>query len=211
MKFADTRRKATAHLKEACPRLGPVVKAVGPCRLTLKRDRFTMLTRSILYQQISGHAAKAIHDRLVAAMPTGKFTAVGLAGLSDEAYRTAGVSKQKVSYLRSLAGLTISGELKLRGLEKQSDEEIIENLVQIKGVGVWTAQMFLMFSLGRPDVLPWGDLGVRQAIQKLFGFEAMPTRAECEEVAAPWAPYRTFASWYCWRSLELEKGGEYIL
>lgn len=211
MGFVETRRLAVQHLKQACPKLGPVVEAVGPCRLRLRRDRFTMLTRSILYQQISGHAAKAIHDRLVAQMPNGKFTAVALAGLSDEAYRAAGVSKQKVGYLRSLAGLTISGDLRLRGLDKRSDEEIIEHLVQIKGVGVWTSHMFLMFSMGRPDVLPWGDLGVRQAIRKLHGLDALPTRAECEEVARPWTPYRTFASWYCWRSLELETGGEYIL
>ncbi len=184
-----------------------VIQAVGPCRLSLRRDRFGMLARSILYQQISGHAAKAIHGRLVAAMPAGVLSAEGLANLSDSEYRAAGVSGPKARYLRSLGELTLDGDVRLSRIGRLTDDQIIAELTKVKGIGVWTAQMFLMFSLGRPDVLPWDDLGVRQAIERLFGLDEAPDRARCEEIARPWRPYATIASWYCWRSLELENGG----
>lgn len=163
-----------------------------------------MLARSIIYQQISGAAARTILGRLTDALPGKQLTPECLAALTLEEYRLAGVSKQKASYLQSLATLASCGELKLARIGRYADEDIIAQLTQVKGIGVWTAQMFLIFSLGRPDVLPCDDLGVRQAIRKLYGLEAMPTRAESERIAAPWRPYASVASWYCWRSLEIK-------
>jgi DNA-3-methyladenine glycosylase II len=207
MNHAAMREEAAKHLRKKCPVMRQVIKNVGPCTLTLQRDRFAMLARSILHQQISGHAAKAIMGKLLTRLPDGRLTAAGFAALTDDEYRASGVSAQKSKYLRSLAELTLDGKVKLTGLTNWSDQKIIDELVQIKGIGVWTAQMFLMFSLGRPDVLPWDDLGVRTAIRKLFELEEMPKRADCERVAAPWRPYATVASWYCWRSLEVQDPG----
>ena len=207
MTHAAMREAAVKHLRRRCPVMRGVVKAVGPCTIKLRRDRFGMLARSILFQQISGHAANAILAKLRTQLPGGKLAADALAGLSDEEFRASGVSGQKTRYLRSLSELTLDGSLKLTGLARQSDQQIIDALIQVKGVGVWTAQMFLMFSLGRPDVLPWDDLGVRQAIRKLYGLDELPTRTECEQVAEPWRPYASVASWYCWRSLEVKDPG----
>ncbi|MEZ5365878.1 MAG: DNA-3-methyladenine glycosylase [Bryobacterales bacterium] len=207
MTHAAMREAAAKHLSRRCPKMRAVVKAVGPCTITLRRDRFGMLAHSILYQQISGHAAKAIERKLLANLPNGKLKAEGLASLDDETFRASGVSAQKAKYLRSLAELTLEGKVKLTGLTRWSDQAIIDELVQIKGVGVWTAQMFLIFSLGRPDVLPWDDLGVRSAMRKLFALEDLPKRDECEALAAPWRPYASVASWYCWRSLDVQDPG----
>lgn len=195
---------AARHLKRRDPILGAVIRQVGPCGYSLQRDRFGMLVRSIVFQQISGAAARTILGRLTGALPGGKLSAEGLAALKPEEYRLAGVSKQKTSYLQSLAELSLRGDLRLSRIGRYADEEIIAQLTRVKGIGVWTAQMFLMFSLGRPDVLPWDDLGVRQAIRKLYGLAEMPTRAQSERIAAPWRPYASVASWYCWRSLEIK-------
>jgi len=184
-----------------------VIQRVGPCSYPLRRDRFGSLARSIVYQQISGAAAQTILRRLVVALPDGNLTAAGLASFTLEQYRLAGVSKQKASYLKSLAERSLEGDLRLSQIGRLSDDQIIAELTEVKGIGVWTAQMFLMFSLGRPDVLPWDDLGVRQAIRKLYAFDEMPNRAESERIAAPWRPYASVASWYCWRSLDIVDPG----
>ena len=207
---AKQREAAVKGLRKACPRMRAVIAEVGPCRLNMQRDRFGMLGRSILYQQLSGYAAKAIHDRLLAALPEGRLTPDGLAALTEAQYRASGVSAQKTKYLRSLGESVAHGAVRLDRIGRLTDEEIIRQLTQVKGIGVWTAQMFLMFSLGRPDVLPWLDLGVRQAIQNLFGLDDLPDRDACEQSADAWRPYRTVASWYCWRSLELENKGVFF-
>ena len=207
MNHAAMREAAVKHLRRRCPVMREVVEAVGPCTMKVRRDRFGMLARSILFQQISGHAANAILRKLLTRLPNGKLSPAGLARLSDDEFRAAGVSGQKTRYLRSLAELTLDGKVKLTGLAKRSDRQIIDDLIQVKGIGVWTAQMFLMFSLGRPDVLPWDDLGVRQAIRRLYGLDELPKREECERVAEPWRPYASVASWYCWRSLEVQDPG----
>jgi len=204
------REEAVQGLRKDCPRMRAVIAEVGPCRLKMQRDRFGMLGRSILYQQLSGHAAKAIHDRLLGALPEGRLTPEGLGALSDAQYRASGVSAQKTKYLRSLAESVDQGAVRLDRIGRLSDDEIIQQLTQVKGIGVWTAQMFLMFSLGRPDVLPWLDLGVRQAIKNLFALDELPDREACEESSDAWRPYRTVASWYCWRSLELENKGVFF-
>lgn len=197
------RTAAERHLKRQDPVLRQVIRQVGPCTYPLRRDRFGSLARSIVYQQISGAAASTILGRLVASLPGGELEPAGLASFSAEQFRLAGVSKQKASYLKSLAELSLSGDLRLSQIGRLSDAEIIAELTQVKGIGAWTAQMFMMFSLGRPDVLPWDDLGVKQAIQKLYGLDEMPGRADSERIAEPWRPYASVASWYCWRSLEL--------
>jgi DNA-3-methyladenine glycosylase II len=180
-----------------------VIRRVGPCGLQLRRDRFHMLVRSILSQQISGYAAQAIRGRLEALVAPQALSAKNLAALSVEQLRTVGVSAQKAQYLLSLATKVRDGELRLNALGRLRDEAVIEQLVQVKGIGVWTAQMFLIFSLGRPDVMPCDDLGIRQAIRKLYGLEDMPDKATSLRIAESWRPYASIASWYCWRSLEL--------
>lgn len=201
------RAAAERHLRRNDPVMRRVIQRVGPCSYPLRRDRFGSLARSIVYQQISGAAARTILRRLVVALPDGKLTAAGLASFTLEQYRLAGVSKQKASYLKSLAERSLEGDLRLSQIGRLSDDQIIAELTEVKGIGVWTAQMFLMFSLGRPDVLPWDDLGVRQAIRKLYAFDEMPNRAESERIAAPWRPYASVASWYCWRSLDVVDPG----
>ena len=195
---------AARHLKRRDPVLAAVIRQVGPCGYSLQQDRFGMLVRSIVFQQLSGAAARTILGRLTEALPGKKLAPAGLAALTAEEYRLAGVSKQKSGYLQSLVELSLRGDLRLSRIGRYADEEIIAKLTQVKGIGVWTAQMFLMFSLGRPDVLPWDDLGVRQAIRKLYGLSEMPTRVQSERIAEPWRPYASVASWYCWRSLEIK-------
>src|SRR5690606_16069806 len=137
MTHSQMRLAATAHLRQSCPVLGPLVRQVGPCRMKLRRERFASLARMILYQQLAGAAAKAIHDRLVARLPDGRFTPEGLASLGDDCFREAGVSAQKRGYLRSLAELTLDRRVRLQGLGAKSEDEVIAELTQIKGVGVW--------------------------------------------------------------------------
>lgn len=159
-----------------------------------------MLARSILSQQISTAAARTIRDRLIAL--TGGLEATRLAGLTDEEYRSVGVSPQKAKYLRDLSERVDSGRLELKRIGRLPDDEVIERLTEVKGIGRWTAQMFLMFALGRADILPHDDLGIRNAMRKLYGLEAMPSRDDMDRIAEPWRPYATVACWYCWRSLE---------
>lgn len=180
-----------------------VIRRVGPCALRMRRDRFQTLVRAILSQQISGYAARAIRLRLEGLVAPEPLTAMNLAALSAEQLRAVGISAQKSAYLHSLALKICEGELRLNTIGRLADEAVIEQLIQVKGIGVWTAQMFLIFSLGRPDVLPWDDLGIRQAIRKLYGLAELPDKATSVQIAAPWRPYASIASWYCWRSLEL--------
>lgn len=153
-----------------------------------------------MYQQVSGKAAATIIARLEEA--AGGLKPKAIATMSDEALRACGLSTQKRSYLRDLAEKTLSREVRFPSLEKLSDDEVIERLTVVKGVGVWTAQMFLMFALKRLDVLPAGDLGIQAAMQKAYGLEDRPKPEEVVRLAEPWRPYATVASWYLWRSLD---------
>lgn len=159
-----------------------------------------MLVRSILSQQISTAAARTIRERLIE--KTGGLNPESLLRLSDVEFQAVGVSPQKVRYIRDLAGRVDSGDLKLSSMGRLPDEEVIARLTEVKGIGRWTAQMFLMFSLGRPDVLPHDDLGIKNAMRRIYGLEMHPTRDEMDRIAEPWRPYSTVACWYCWRSLE---------
>ena len=166
-------------------------------------SHFEFIARSIIYQQLSGKAAATIHGR-VQTLCGGALSTEPLTRLPDEALRGAGLSRQKLSYLRDLATHAANGTLDTVHLPELPDEEIIRQLVQVKGVGVWTAQMFLMFRLCRPDVLPVLDLGVRKGVQRAYRLRKMPDARRVAKIAASWAPYRTVGSWYMWRVLELD-------
>ncbi|HEV2689308.1 MAG TPA: DNA-3-methyladenine glycosylase [Bryobacteraceae bacterium] len=195
-------RKAILHLKKADPVIGSIVDRVGPYRIQYREPTFETLVRSIVYQQLSGRVAKVIFGRLVVAVPGGKLTPAGVLKLTPARMRKCGLSKQKTAYIRDLARKTAKGQLNFEGLPELADEQVIEHLTQVKGIGVWTAHMFLMFALERPNVLPTGDLGIRSAIRKAYGLEELPHPRQIEEMAVSWAPYCSVASWYLWRSLE---------
>jgi DNA-3-methyladenine glycosylase II len=199
----DLVKAAVVHLRRNDPVMKDVIRRVGPFALSLRRDRFQALVRSILSQQISVYAAQAIRARLEALVAPQELSPENLAALSVEQLRAAGVSAQKGKYLLSLATKVRDGELRLNAMGRLSDERVIEQLVQVQGIGVWTAQMFLIFSLGRPDVFPCDDLGIRQAIRRLYGLAAIPDKATSLRIAEPWRPYASIASWYCWQSLKL--------
>lgn len=198
----DPWTKALRHLKKADPRLAEVIAAVGPCRLERREDRFGTLVASIVSQQISTKAAASILERLHVA--AGRPLEPGrLVGLGEEALRACGLSAGKARYVLNLAAAVSEGSAPLDAFDDGWDDEaIIASLTAIKGIGVWTAHMFLIFALNRPDVLPVGDLGVRMALKNLFGLVELPNPSECTALAEAWSPHRTVASWYLWRSLE---------
>lgn len=197
-------KKALDHLRRH-DRLAAVMARVGqkPPPPRAEGTHFAHLARAIVYQQLSGKAAATIHGRVVATCG-GELTPASLLAASDEALRAAGLSRQKLAYLKDLAARSASGELPVERLHELPDDEVIAALRAVKGCGLWTAQMFLMFRLGRPDVFPVHDLGIRKAVQKLFRLRALPPPAKMEKLAEPWRPYRTTASWYLWRSLEIQ-------
>lgn len=194
-----------AHLCQADPILRQVIEGVGPFQLRLERDRFLSLVRAIVAQQISGGAARSIFQRLQALTLPGPMTAESLSLLSAEKMRTAGVSPQKAGYLLDLASKVRDQQVHLHRMGRMNDEEVISELIQIRGIGVWTAQMFLIFSLGRMDVFPHDDLGIRAALRNLYGLKELPNRETSCRIAQCWRPYATLASWYCWRSLDKPK------
>lgn len=197
-------RKAINHLKKADPVLRGVIEQVGPCRLRpmTEGSHFEFIARAIIYQQLSTRAAATIHGR-VQTLCGGALSVDPLTRLPDEALRGAGLSRQKLSYLRDLAARAQEGTLDTVHFPDLPDEEITRQLVQVKGVGVWTAQMFLMFRLGRPDVLPVLDLGIRKGVQRAYRLRKLPDAKRVEKIAAAWVPYRTIGCWYMWRVLEL--------
>jgi DNA-3-methyladenine glycosylase II len=193
--------KARRHLARRDPVLKQIVGKVGPCTLQIEPDRFKLLARSIVSQQISGKAARSIFARLVEATGKAGLTPKGILKLSDEKLRGAGLSAGKVRSMRDLAEKVNDGVVSLADIHEREDEEIIEHLIPVRGIGRWTAEMFLIFSLGRLDVLPVGDLGLRVGVQRHYGLEEPPKKDALTEIAAPWQPYRSIATWYFWRSL----------
>jgi DNA-3-methyladenine glycosylase II len=197
---------ALAHLNAADPVMRQIIASVGPFGLKPMRNRFDALVRSIISQQISGKAAASIRQKLEAvAERYGGVTPEGLLRLSTAQMRKAGLSPQKQTYLRELARCVHTREVRLDRLHHLPDEEVIAELIQVKGIGRWTAQMFLIFTLGRTDVFPHDDLGVRAAIKRFYGLDELPDKETSHRIAAAWRPYSTVASWYCWRSLALPK------
>jgi len=195
-------RKAILHLKKADPVLRSLIDRVGAYRIEYRHPGFETLVRSIVYQQLSGKVARVIFDRLAAAVRGGELTPEGILKLTPARMRKAGLSKQKTAYIRDLSRKTKRGALDFSVLPDLADEEVVAMLTQVKGVGVWTAHMFLMFALERPNVLPTGDLGIRMAIRNQYGMDELPNPKQIEERAAGWHPYCTVASWYLWRSLD---------
>lgn len=186
------------------PVLAALIRAHGPCGLGdgIRIDYFAALVRSIVFQQLSTKAASTIHARLLGLLPDGNVTAPALAGLTEEHFRSAGISRQKSMYLRDLCEKTVSGVLTLEGVEQLDDEGVIAALTTVKGIGRWTAEMFLMFRLHRPDVLPVGDLGILTAVQRAYGMRKRPTPERLLALGDAWRPYRSIACWYLWRSLD---------
>jgi DNA-3-methyladenine glycosylase II len=196
-------RKAVNHLKKSDPVLRAIIDQVGPCRMEFSVPEFSSLAEAIVYQQLNGKAAVTIFKRFIE-LAGNPLTPEGILKLSDEQLRRVGLSKQKSSYLKDLAAKTASAALNFAQLAELSDEEVIQHLTQVKGIGVWTAHMFLMFSLRRPDVLPIGDYGVQMAIKKHYKKRKLPKPKDMEKIARVWAPYRSVACWYMWRSLDIK-------
>ena len=214
-------RKAINHLKKVDPVMAEIIQRLGPPRPLHRPATFWAMVRSIVFQQLAGAAAKTIFDRLERAcaatlgvtlpayeIPPEEGTAVvtpeAILQLSEAQMRACGLSRQKLSYIRDLAEKAKSGEVDFTRLPQMSDEEVIEHLTRVKGIGVWSAQMFLMFRLGRPNVLPVGDLGIQKGIQQAYRLRKLPSPKRVAQIGRPWAPYATVASWYLWRSLELD-------
>ena len=197
-------QRARRHLRATDPAMRNIIDAVGPFTLGLDRDRFGMLVRSIISQQISGSAATSICRRLRTLAGPGGLKATNLARFSIAELRSVGLSPQKASYVTDLVRKVNDGTVDLRQIGRLSDERVIDQLIQVKGIGRWTAQVFLIFSLGRLDVFPYDDLGVRSAIRDNYGLADLPDKETALKIAAPWRPYATVASWYCWQSLDLE-------
>lgn len=197
-------RNAVSHLKKSDPVMARIIEEIGPCRYQVKTvgTHFDALCRSIIYQQLSTKAAGTIHGRFLALFPEQQPAPDSLLALPEETLRGVGLSRQKLSYLRDLAAKVHQNELPLDHLDELSDQEIIDYLVQVKGIGVWTAQMFLMFRLGRLDVLPDLDLGIRNAIKKAYRVRGVPNAKRIAKIGAPWRPYASVACWYLWRSLD---------
>jgi DNA-3-methyladenine glycosylase II len=196
-------RKAINHLKKSDPVLRAIIERVGPCRMEFGEPVFHSLAEAIVYQQLNGKAAVTIFNRF-AALAGEPVTPEGILKLTPENMRAVGLSKQKSSYLFDMAERASRGELDFTRLPDLTDEEVIKHLTQVKGVGVWTAHMFLMFTLKRPNVFPTGDFGVQMAIKKHYGKRKLPKPLQMEKIARPWEPYRSIACWYLWRSLDIK-------
>ncbi|HLW83847.1 MAG TPA: hypothetical protein VKR60_01450 [Candidatus Sulfotelmatobacter sp.] len=222
-------RKAVNHLKKSDPVMRAIIERVGPCRMEFGPPEFHSVAEAIIYQQLNGKAAATIFKRF-AALAGEPLTPDGILKLTDTQLRSVGLSKQKSAYLKDLSAKTASGDLNFARLPEQSDDEVITHLTQVKGIGVWTAHMFLMFMLKRENVLPTGDYGIRMAIfkhyldrriQKPASKAAdksrkaptkkprprkikLPTPDQMEKIAKPWEPYRSVACWYLWRSLDIK-------
>jgi len=194
-------RKAINHLKKSDPVMAAIIERIGPCRIEYGPPEFHSLAEAIVYQQLNGKAAVTIFERF-AALAGKPLTPEGIQKLTDEEMRSAGLSKQKSSYLRDMAERAASGQLDFSKLHELPDDEVIKHLTQVKGVGVWTAQMFLMFTLKRPNVLPTGDFGVQMAIKRHYNKRKMPKPEQMEKIAKPWEPYRSIACWYLWKSMD---------
>jgi DNA-3-methyladenine glycosylase II len=192
---------AIRHLTSSDPVLAAIIARVGPYRLQARKPTFETLARSIVYQQLAGKAAASIFARLKGAVGP-RFSAKAVLGLTQEQLRACGLSAQKAAYIRDLAERAASRQLSFQRLAGLEDQEIIESLTQVKGVGVWTVQMFLIFALERPNVFPISDLGIRNAIQRAYKLEEIPKPADMLRISACWHPYCSVAAWYLWRSLD---------
>ncbi|HMC55518.1 MAG TPA: DNA-3-methyladenine glycosylase [Gemmatimonadaceae bacterium] len=200
---ADVTKKARAHLRRVDPVIARVMESVGPYRPADRASgsHFHALIRSIVFQQLSGKAASTIHGRFLDLYPGGSPTPEQVLATPDEQLRAAGLSRQKIGYLRDLAQRVHTGELPLDHVHTLADAELIAHLVQVRGIGRWTAQMFLMFKLGRMDVLPELDLGIQNAIKRAYRKRKVSPK-DVLRIGAKWSPFASIACWYLWRSLD---------
>ncbi|HSB75912.1 MAG TPA: DNA-3-methyladenine glycosylase [Terriglobales bacterium] len=211
-------RKAVRHLRQADPIMAAIIKRIGPFKMRYREPSFDAMARSIVFQQLHGKAAATIFERVCAACHgvcgepprngTGGsmdgLTPASILALSEQQLRACGLSRQKLSYLRDLAQRTADGEIDFGRLPEMSDEDVIEHLTRVKGIGVWSAQMFLIFALRRPNVMPTADYGINAAIKKAYRKRQMPKPKQILKIARPWRPYCSVACWYLWRYAELK-------
>ncbi|HUZ80380.1 MAG TPA: DNA-3-methyladenine glycosylase 2 family protein [Thermoplasmata archaeon] len=201
--MAPSSRSIARHLGRSDPVMAGIIRRVGLHEPPVRPSGFPALARAIIYQQISGAAGASILRKIqrtagTRAMPPPRWFLAS----SDATLRSAGISPQKIRYLRDLASHVVDRRIDFHRFPRMTDEEITEHVSAVHGIGRWTAQMFLLFSLGRPDVLPTGDLGVRRAVQLSYGYRALPAERTVERIGRPWAPWRSHATYYLWRSLE---------
>ena len=195
-----TMHKGVRFLKRD-PIMKKIIISVGDYTLKKRRHHFAVLIESIISQQLATRAAETIFDRFKGLYSTFP-TAFEIIATKNSTLRSAGLSNMKVEYLKDLASKINQGKVRLEVLSKMNDEEVIKHLTQVKGIGRWTAEMFLIFSLGRPDVLPAGDLGLQKGVQMAFSLPRLPKPNEVEELGSRWKPYRSIATWYLWKSLQ---------
>ncbi len=194
-------KAAVAHLRRADPVMAKIIRRVGPCQLAVLQPNFETLARIVTFQQLHGKAAATIFARVQRAVGR-SFTATAFLKAEPETLRACGLSRQKLASLTDLAEHVVRRQIDFRKLPALDNDAVIKILTQVRGVGSWTAQIFLMFALGRNNVLPAGDFGIRNAVRQAYGLKEMPKAAELEEIARCWHPYCTVASWYLWRSLD---------
>lgn len=195
--------KEAIYLTEQDPILGEVIKKVPLFEKRKSENYFVSLVESIVSQQLSVKAADTIYARFEKLFVKGEILPEVVIQLEDETIRGVGISYRKISYIKDLAQKTLESGILFEQFEIMSDEEIIEELIKVRGIGRWTGEMFLMFSMGRPDVFSFGDLGLRNAIQKLYSLNHKPTQEEAEKIAKKWKPYRSLACQYLWKSLDM--------
>jgi DNA-3-methyladenine glycosylase II len=200
----DDIARGIAFLRKRDPIIGGVIDRAGPFSLQPEQDLFKSLVRAIVAQQISTGAARSIYQRLLNAVGGEPELLSGLRRLTPEELRAAGLSPQKQRYLRDLAEKVASGAVRIHAVNTMTNEEVLAELTQVVGIGKWTVQMLLIFALGRLDVFPGDDLGVRTAIKKLYRKRMLPKPRQLAKFEKLWQPYATIASWYCWRSLEFK-------
>ena len=192
---------AIQYLRKVDSNLEKIIKMVGEYSIKIRNDPFQSLVESIIYQQLAGRAANAIYNRFINYYDNHQVTPTGILNSPIDNLKKVGLSNRKIEYLKDLALHVYDGRINLEELSKMNDEEIINKLINVKGIGRWTSEMFLIFSLGRQDVLPVTDLGVRKAMEKVYSLSELPKPHTMIEIAEPWRPYRSIATWYLWKSL----------
>jgi len=203
-------KRAIRHLQQADPVMAAIIERIGPFKMRYRDPSFDAMARSIVFQQLHGKAAATIFERVRCACLTGgvhngdSITPASILALSEAQLRACGLSRQKLSYLRDLAQRTASGEIDFARLPEMSDEHVIEHLTRVKGIGVWSAQMFLIFALRRQNVMPTADYGINAAIKRAYRKRQMPKPKQIMKISRPWHPYCSVASWYLWRYSELK-------
>lgn len=190
------------YLSGSDPRLREIIRAVGQYSIKVRNDRFQSLIESIIYQQLAGGAASAIYGRFIKYYNNSPPLPEQILSTPDSLLRSSiGLSHKKIEYIKDLSTIVMERKLDLISLSEMKDEEVIDELIRLRGIGRWTAEMFLIFCLGRLDILPVTDLGIKKAMQKIYSLPQLPKPSEMLAISQPWKPYRSVATWYLWKSL----------